>query len=131
MASDLLLVSADRDWHLGMVLIDDGASPDVPESWNDVDRPTGSETVVLVPLMHAVDGPARAELWSGTIEVDENWSCIWDAPMTLPSGVVRLSDAEWSLTSTVTLEPGQWRLRVFVDREQHTEHLLGVFSKPE
>jgi hypothetical protein len=50
--------------------------------------------------------------------------------MTLPSGVVRLSDADWSRTSTVTLEPGRWRLRIFVDREQHAEHLRGVFTKP-
>lgn len=128
MGSRRLLVTANREWPWGGVLIDDEASRDVPEIWGDGDRPTGSETVVAVPLMHAVDGPARAELWFGSIERDETWSCIWDAPMTLPSGVVRLSDAEWSQSSTITLQPGQWRLQIFVDREQHTEQLRGLFS---
>ncbi|WP_375491529.1 hypothetical protein [uncultured Jatrophihabitans sp.] len=127
--SGQLLVRCEREWPWGMFVIDDAGLHAALPDWPDYEQLVGTDEAVLVPVMHAVDGPVVVELWAGPAESGKGWSCVWDAPLSLPSGVARVGDAEWSMVAPSALRAGTWRLRVLVDREQHSEHVRIVFTE--
>lgn len=122
MADAATLIRMERPWPWGLVILTDVKSRELLPETMDTSIAVGVGTAVVCRILHAVDGVAVAEVTRDS--EPPGLPMVYDAPITFPSGELRLGDAANEETEQATVDPGPWRVRVFVDDVQHPERVV-------
>ena len=116
-SSASLVISIHREWPWGLAMWTDAEATDpLPDAFDDAGV-AAAQTAIVAGILHAVDGPATAQLWLG--EPPDTLLCIHDAPLELPSGRIALGDAVMEDKQEATLPIGSYRARLCVDATEH------------
>lgn len=102
---------ADFPW--GLLLVTDADATGVIPSWDsDEQIVTASATALVVRIRHADEGDVVVRVLE-SLEGSEG-ECVFDDPVRIASGVLRVSDALGRHVIDTAVEPGLHRVRVFV-----------------
>lgn len=98
----------------------------LPEEF-DESRVAAAPTVIVGPIMHEVDGPATAQVWTG--EAPASLMCIYDGEFSPPSGRMTLGDVTMDKVEEALLSPVPYRARLCIDNKDFPE-VASLFLRP-
>jgi hypothetical protein len=117
-----VLISSRREWPWGLVLISDSTSKELLPGEMGSAVVVGVSTALVSKILHAVDGEATAEVWLE--RRPEALECVYQGDLTIPSGVLQLSDAACERIVSASVEPGTRPVQVYVDSGVHPERVV-------